>query len=72
MVTYPGKSLHDHHELKQHCVLVSCDRYLGYKQLPQSYDKRTRAYLRNAEFGFLGVIVPDTCTYPRFCGELLL
>src|SRR5690606_38784717 len=33
-------------------------------------DKRTRAYLRNAEFGFLGVKVPTLVHTPRFCGEL--
>jgi hypothetical protein len=32
--------------------------------------KRTRAYLRSAEFGFLGVIVPTRVQTPRFCGEL--
>ncbi|EPE62410.1 hypothetical protein L479_01169 [Exiguobacterium sp. S17] len=32
--------------------------------------KRTRAYLRNAEFGFFGVIVPTRVQTPRFCGEL--
>ena len=32
--------------------------------------KRTRAYLRNAEFGFLGVIVPTRVQTPRFCGDL--
>jgi hypothetical protein len=31
--------------------------------------KRTRAYLRNAELGFLGVIVPTRVHTPRFCGE---
>ena len=29
-------------------------------------DKRTRAYLRNAELGFLGVIVPTRVHTPRF------
>ncbi|COR59395.1 Uncharacterised protein [Streptococcus pneumoniae] len=33
------------------------------------FDKRTRAYLRNAELGFLGVIVPTRVHTPRFCGE---
>src|SRR5699024_5353186 len=33
------------------------------------FDKRTRAYLRNAELGFLGVIVPTRVQTPRFCGE---
>ena len=33
------------------------------------FDKRTRAYLRNAEFGFLGVSVPTRVQTPRFCGE---
>src|SRR5690625_2867809 len=33
------------------------------------FDKRTRAYLRNAEFGFLGVSVPTRVHTPRFCGE---
>jgi hypothetical protein len=28
--------------------------------------KRTRAYLRNAELGFLGVIVPTRVQTPRF------
>src|SRR5699024_5586148 len=32
-------------------------------------DKRTRAYLRNAEIGFLGAIVPTRVQTPRFCGE---
>src|SRR5690625_1023536 len=32
-------------------------------------DKRTRAYLRKAEFGFLGVNVPTRIQTPRFCGE---
>ena len=32
------------------------------------FDKRTRAYLRNAEFGFLGVMVPTRVHTPRFCG----
>src|SRR5699024_11404045 len=31
-------------------------------------DKRTRAYLRSAEFGFLGVSVPTRVHTPRFCG----
>ena len=31
--------------------------------------KRTRAYLRRAEFGFFGVIVPTRVQTPRFCGE---
>jgi hypothetical protein len=32
-------------------------------------DSRTRATLRSAEFGFLGVVV-FTCVHtPRFCGE---
>lgn len=30
------------------------------------FDKRTRAYLRNAELGFLGVIVPTRVQTPRF------
>jgi hypothetical protein len=29
-------------------------------------DKRTRAYLRRAELGFLGVIVPTRVQTPRF------
>src|SRR5690625_743868 len=33
-------------------------------------DKRTRAYLRSAEFGFFGVNVPTLVHTPRFCGEL--
>ena len=35
------------------------------------FDKRTRAYLRNAELGFLGVIVPTRVHTPRFCGEFV-
>ena len=31
--------------------------------------KRTRAILRNAEFGFLGVMVRTTVQTPRFCGQ---
>src|SRR5512142_1809793 len=31
--------------------------------------KRTRAILRSAEFGFLGVIVRTIVHTPRFCGE---
>src|ERR1700719_2297137 len=31
--------------------------------------KRTRAYLRSAEFGFFGVIVPTRVHTPRFWGE---
>src|SRR5699024_3431076 len=34
--------------------------------------KRTRAYLRRAEFGFFGVIVPTRVQTPRFCGEFTL
>jgi hypothetical protein len=30
------------------------------------FDKRTRAYLRNAELGFLGVIVPTRVHTPRY------
>src|SRR5947199_6239207 len=30
---------------------------------------RTRATLRSAEFGFLGVIVLTTVQTPRFCGQ---
>src|SRR5699024_10102079 len=33
------------------------------------FDRRTRAYLRNAEFGFFGVKVPTRVHTPRFCGE---
>src|SRR5690606_36751521 len=32
-------------------------------------ERRTRAYLRSAEFGFFGVIVPTRVQTPRFCGE---
>src|SRR5699024_3917510 len=35
-------------------------------------DKRTLAYLRNAEFGFFGVNVPTRVQTPRFCGEFTL
>jgi hypothetical protein len=31
--------------------------------------KRTRATLRNAEFGFLGVCVYTRVQTPRFCGH---
>jgi hypothetical protein len=34
-------------------------------------DKRTRATLRNAEFGFLGVVVNTRVHTPRRCGEPL-
>src|SRR6266478_4119410 len=33
-------------------------------------DKRTRATLRKAEFGFLGVMVLTCRHTPRFCGQL--
>src|SRR5699024_10207669 len=36
------------------------------------FDKRTRAYLRKAELGFLGVNVPTRVHTPHFCGELTL
>src|SRR5581483_5664507 len=32
-------------------------------------DSRTRATLRSAEFGFLGVMVLTTVQTPRFCGQ---
>jgi hypothetical protein len=32
-------------------------------------DKRTRATLRKAEFGFLGVVVYTRVQTPRFCGH---
>jgi len=31
--------------------------------------KRTRATLRNAEFGFFGVVVYTRVHTPRFCGQ---
>ena len=31
--------------------------------------KRTRATFRNAEFGFLGVVVYTRVQTPRFCGQ---
>jgi len=31
-------------------------------------ERRTRATLRNAEFGFLGVVVRTWVQTPRFCG----
>ena len=34
--------------------------------------KRTRAYLRKAEFGFFGVFVPTRVQTPLFCGEEVL
>ncbi len=40
-----------------------------YALISMLFDKRTRAYLRNAELGFLGVIVPTRVHTPRFCGE---
>src|SRR5262249_5752107 len=33
------------------------------------FESRTRATLRRAEFGFLGVIVLTTVQTPRFCGQ---
>ena len=32
-------------------------------------ESRTRATLRSAEFGFLGVVVLTCVHTPRFCGE---
>src|SRR5437773_12399474 len=32
------------------------------------FERRTRAILRSAEFGFFGVIVRTTVQTPRFCG----
>src|SRR5512132_4197103 len=32
------------------------------------FERRTRAILRRAEFGFLGVMVRTTVQTPRFCG----
>ncbi len=40
-----------------------------YALISMLFDKRTRAYLRNAELGFLGVILPTRVHTPRFCGE---
>lgn len=34
-------------------------------------DRRTRAILRKAEFGFLGVVVVTRVHTPRFCGDPL-
>jgi hypothetical protein len=53
------------HNLQEHSVVLV--RGGRVKDLPG--DKRTRAYLRNAELGFLGVIVPTRVHTPRFCGE---
>jgi hypothetical protein len=33
------------------------------------FDRRTRAILRIAEFGFFGVIVRTWVQTPRFCGD---
>jgi hypothetical protein len=33
------------------------------------FERRTRATLRSAEFGFFGVIVFTTVHTPRFCGH---
>src|SRR5699024_7721286 len=35
------------------------------------FESLTRAYLRKAEFGLRGAIVPTRVQTPRFCGELL-
>ena len=43
-----------------------------YAVTSKPFVKRTRAYLRKAEFGFLGVIVATRVHTPRFCGEYKL
>ena len=62
------------HRLQEHSVVLI--RGGRVKDLPGIYavtsipfDKRTRAYLRIAEFGFLGVIVVTRVQTPRFCGD---
>jgi hypothetical protein len=41
-----------------------------YAVISLPFDRRTRAILRNAEFGFLGVMVLTWTQTPRFCEHL--